>query len=153
MNTTALQDALARINEMTQANKFQGLSVPLKDKPSAKPPVSWIMEQNIFTFLSAKTLSEFDEVLFSHKHYTNMYMHVMGLFYATIHQDMWEHNQMLSQMAFSLSMNTPGGDPNSQGWSEIYDQLIPGYDEALEILKANKHIAFAVLIGLTHGIS
>ena len=140
------------IHEFRVSDKFKLLSLPLKDKPNVKPVVSWIMEQNVFHFLSSKTLKEFDEVLFNHPHYSNRYQHLQALFFGAYYQDQFQYGELIQQLAMAVSMDTPGGDPEARNWSAVYDQLIPSFEDAVVLLKANKHIVFAILIAMEFGI-
>jgi len=148
MQSTALQDALALIHSFRESGKFNGISTPLKDHPTIVPIGDWITRQNVMNFLSAEVLAEFDEVLYAEKYYVNQFRHVMALFYASTYRDAFDHSELVHQLAFSVSLTTPQSDDGSRNWPALYDDLIPDYDDAVTLLKANKHLVFALLIAI-----
>ena len=152
MQTTALQDALALVHSFRTSGKFTGISSPLKDHPNVVPVGDWITQQNIMNFLTAEVLGEFDNVLYAEKYYVNQFRHVMSLFYASLYRDAFDHSELVHQLAFSVSLNTPNSDDGSRNWPALYDSLIPDYDDAVVLLKANKHLVFAILIAIEFGL-
>jgi hypothetical protein len=152
MQPTALQDALALVHSFRQSGKFTAISTPLKDHPNVVPVGDWITQQNIMNFLSAEVLSKFDEVLYAEKYYVNQFRHVMSLFYASLYRDAYDHSELVNQLAFSVSLNTPLAEDDARIWPAIYDSLIPDYEDAVVLLKANKHLVFAILIAIEFGL-
>lgn len=148
MQNTALQDALALVHDFRQSGKFTAISTPLKDHPNVVPIGDWITQQNVMNFLTAEVLGEFDQVLYAEKYYVNQFRHLMSIFYASLYRDTFDHSELVHQLAFSVSLNTPLADDAARAWPELYDSLIPDYDDAVILLKANKHLVFAILIAI-----